>query len=152
MDSAVVDVSDFPPLVVIIKVVAVDFEGVVQNVVKLKQEVHKEDAVKNVRIEVELNSLGVSAPSLWGLEIGEECCDTNDEDLNKEWDVEDSPLSSAGEPDDVNRENGNDESNGDPEGNNSTNFSEVGGNQNTDEENGGKGLEPFSSFVMSVLT
>lgn len=152
MDSAVVDVSDFPPLVVIIKVVAVDFEGVVQNIVELKQEVHKEDAVENVRIEVELNSLRVSAPSLWGLEIGEECCDTNDEDLNKEWDVEDSPLSSAGKPDDVNRENTNYESNGDPEGYDGTNLSEVWGNQNTDEEKGGKSLEPFSSFVMGVLT
>jgi hypothetical protein len=32
-------------LVVIVKVVAVDFEGVVQNVVELKQEVDEEDAV-----------------------------------------------------------------------------------------------------------
>jgi len=99
-----------------------------------------------------LNSLGVSAPSLWGLEIGEEGRNTNDEDLNKEWDVEDSPLSSAGEPDDINEENTDDECDGHPEGDDGTNLAEVGSDQNSNEEEGGESLEPFSSLVLSILT
>lgn len=99
-----------------------------------------------------MNSLGVSAPSLWGLEIGEKCCNTNDEHLNKEWDVENSPLSFAGEVQDINEEDTNDECNCHPEGDDGTNVAEVWSDQNTNEENGGKSLEPFSSFGLSILT
>lgn len=98
-----------------------------------------------------MNSLGVSAPSLWGLEIGEECCNADDKDLDKEWDVEDSPLTLTGEPDDIDGEDTNDEGNGHPEGDDGTDLAEVWGDQNANEEEGGESLEPFSSFGLSIL-